>query len=220
MRKMGVVFVVLIFMNNMSVSAPLKGIVKYEGKPIVEQVQVTTDSAVCGKTLEKHRLDRAGNGGVVSAIVWVEGVKGKPVTSLTIDQKDCRFVPYISAIHKGGTITITSTDPVLHNAHGFWMDTNSTAFNVAVPIPGMSTSVKVEKTGIIKIRCDAGHTWMEAYVRVFESEPFSITNEKGEFLLEAPPGKVILHAWHPLIGEVTKEVDTSRGPIEITFQTK
>lgn len=70
------------------------------------------------------------------------------------------------------------------------------------------------------MKCDAGHTWMSAYVVVTEHPYASVTDNRGSCTLDdVPPGKYTLGAWHETLGEQTREIEVSAGDtVAVTFK--
>jgi hypothetical protein len=60
---------------------------------------------------------------------------------------------------------------------------------------------------------------MSAYILVTDHPYAATTDEKGTFTLgEIPAGKYTLKAWHETLGELTQEVEVSKGDtVEVTF---
>ena len=58
----------------------------------------------------------------------------------------------------------------------------------------------------IRIECDL-HTWMGAWVVVASHPFYTVTNERGAFILDnVPPGPYTLRVWQESLGTVTKEI--------------
>ena len=194
----------------------LKGRAIFEGTaPPVEKVEVKSDIPTCGSEKEVQKLVLGANRGVANAVVKIIGVQGTLETKKgTLDQVNCEFIPHVQVLPVESTLILTSSDPVLHNSHGFYED-GSTAFNIAVPIMGMEVSQKLTQEGIIKLRCDAGHAWMSAYV-VVTAEPFyALTDADGNFTIEGiPPGDYEVEVWHEWLGKHREPVSVTEGGIE------
>jgi hypothetical protein len=77
---------------------------------------------------------------------------------------------------------------------------------------GMEVNQKLDRAGTIKFRCDAGHTWMSAYV-VVTDQPFSaVTDADGNFTIEnVPPGDYELEVWHEWLGSRREPVTVTAG---------
>lgn len=178
----------------------LKGAVHLEGAaPKPAKLSVTKDPAVCGKDKPSEFLILGKENGVKNAVVSLEGVpQGSPPAPATvvIDQKTCQYTPHVQAAPAGSTVELRNSDPVLHNVHGYRQG-GTTLFNLAMPVQNQRTKQTLKKAGLSWFRCDAGHTWMSAYVWTFDHPFFAVTNGSGEFAInDVPPGKYKLRVWH------------------------
>ena len=191
----------------------LSGRVIFEGTPpAVETVEVKSDVPTCGKTKEVRRVVLGEKQGVANAVVRILGTPGTPEPGKgTLDQINCEFIPHVQVLPAGSTLTLTSSDPVLHNSHAFYED-GSTAFNIAVPIQGMEVSQKLDKPGVIRLRCDAGHTWMSAYIAVVDNPFYALTDADGNFSIpNMPPQDYEIEVWHEWLGTQKKKVTVQEG---------
>ena len=200
----------------------IKGHVIFEGTPPApEKVEVKSDTPTCGTQKEIHKILLGEGQGVANAAVTIVGAMGElPVKDGSLDQVQCEFVPHVQAVPLGSTLKITSSDSVLHNSHGFYED-GSTAFNLAVPIVGMEAPFKTKKPGLIKLRCDAGHTWMSAYVMVTDTPYYAVTDVNGNFSIQGvPPGKYEIEVWQEWLGKHREPVEIKEGeqPVKITLK--
>jgi hypothetical protein len=161
------------------------------------------------------------NGGVKNAVLMIEKIeKGKkiPRKKSSLDNKDCLFNPHVQAMAKGNYLVIMNSDPILHNSHAY-LNKTKTLFNLAMPFQGQKIKKKMRKPGIINVACDAGHTWMSAYVIVVAHPYFAVTDENGAFEIpDIPPGKYQLKAWHEKLGTQILEVMVAEnGKIKVLF---
>ena len=197
----------------------VKGRVIFEGTaPAVEKVEVKSDMPTCGTSKEIRKILLGADQGVANAVVKIIGAKGaiEPKKG-SLDQVNCEFVPHVQALSVGSTLVITSSDPVLHNSHAFYED-GSTAFNIAVPIAGVEVPTKLEKSGVMKLRCDAGHTWMSAYVVVSDEPFYALTDKDGNFTIEGvPAGEYQAEIWQGWIGRVRETIQVKEGNAESTI---
>ena len=94
-----------------------------------------------------------------------------------------------------------------------------TIANLAMPIQGQVVKAPpslTAKPGMVSFKCDAGHTWMSAYVYVFDHPYFAVTDGEGKFTIkDVPAGKYELEVWHEPIGEKLAPV-TRTIPIDVT----
>ncbi|HUK66179.1 MAG TPA: hypothetical protein VLV17_05080 [Anaeromyxobacteraceae bacterium] len=195
----------------------IQGLVRLErAVPSREDLPVTKDKVACGEhVVDESLLVAAGR--LANVVVTVEGAKASPALHLTLDQKNCRFVPHVLVAPKGSTLEIVNSDPVLHNIHG-WMGIR-TRFNVPMPEPHERVPVVLDRSGTVEVRCDV-HAWMSAYVAVVEG-PAAVSGLDGTFAIdEIPAGTYTLRAWHERLGERTLEVTIpAKGAahVEITY---
>ncbi|HTL71491.1 MAG TPA: hypothetical protein VL404_09400 [Candidatus Eisenbacteria bacterium] len=225
MKTMKTGFLAVLFLAALVPAAraqgTLSGRVTFEGAaPAVETTDVKLDSAVCGEHKAVPKIILGEKGGVANAVVRILGLKGTAAPAKgDLDQVHCEFVPHVQALPTGSTLVITSSDSVLHNTHAF-NEAKGTVFNVAVPIPGAEVKRKLDKPGVLKLRCDAGHTWMSAYV-VVSDEPFAVTDANGNFTIEnLPAGRYEAEVWQEWLGKSTRTVEIKEGSNETAFVLK
>lgn len=199
----------------------LSGKVVFKGKPPAAKPLVSEkDSSVCGKTHHEYPTVEVGaSGELKDALVQVLGPRDtRPPGQVTLDQQKCMFVPGVLILPKGWTLQLTSSDPILHNTHAFW-ENGDTAFNLAVPIQGMVLKWKAEKPGRLKLRCDAGHTWMGGSIVITETPYAAVTKDDGAFSLKnVPAGTYTIEAWHPMLGGKTQKVTVAASTPPLVFE--
>ena len=181
----------------------VRGVVRLAGPaPRLAPFAVTQNHDVCGRAVANEEVVTGAGGALANGVGWIDGIaRGAPAPPrpLTLDQRGCRYVPHVQATTVGSPLTITSSDATLHNTHAFLG--RRTAFNLAVPIKGMRIQRTLGETGILDVKCDAGHTWMRGYVHVFEHPYFAVSGSDGRFeLREVPPGHHAVKAWHERFG--------------------
>lgn len=118
-----------------------------------------------------------------------------------IDQKNCEFLPYSTALHTGQQIVFKSSDPVGHNVRysGFV----NTAKNIALqPNGSLSDKLKPERLPM-PLNCDI-HPWMKGWIMVFDHPFFTVTGDDGSFEIQGvPAGEQHLVVWQEKVGFVT-----------------
>jgi hypothetical protein len=212
----------------------ITGTVRAEKAPRdLPAVKIAKDAAVCGKEAARDALVVAPDGGLANVVVSVKGLKPAappaPVSGAAVDQVGCRYTPHVQAVTVGTALAVLNNDAVLHNVHGTVEAGASplTVFNVAMPFKGGKAPQVLKRPGAIKLRCDAGHTWMNAYVHVFDHPYYAVTDGKGRFTIkDVPPGKYTVELWHepiadkqpPVVHTATVEVsDGKTAPLDATF---
>ena len=225
--------------------ATLSGVVTLKGEPpapIMEDLNKGKNSEFCvthpdtGKDGIRPRVKVTAKGGKLNgAIVFIEGVdKGKPwPAGAAVDFKTCDIFPKTFVTWKtpkgvkDGVLVITNQDTdILHNPHGYSVAgaNRKTLFNEPLPSKGSvadaTSSFKRFKAGKDEhffLQCDQ-HNYMEADARIVYNPYFAVTGEDGSFKIDGiPAGKYKVIAWHPYVGEVTKEIDV-KGEAKADFE--
>jgi hypothetical protein len=182
----------------------ITGNVKWTGPaPKIPKLPVTKNVDVCDPQLQKTRdlerleIDPDGNG-VANTVVFLRGVtRGKamdlPEARQTLDQRTCRYIPHILLVPQGGSLKIKSSDPVLHTVQMFGSATN----NIPFPFQNQFIPVALPRNGVVELKCNAGHVWMNANMLVVKHPYYAVTDEHGDFrLTDVPPGEYEIVAWH------------------------
>lgn len=190
----------------------ISGTVKWSGPlPHALDFPVTKDPAICDpdskKTVDLERLVVGSQGGVANTIVYLKNIySGKamalPEQRRHLDQKHCRYIPHILLVPQDATLQIQSSDATLHTVH---MEGAAT-FNLPFPFTNQITSRTMSTPGLVHIRCNGGHVWMNAEMMVVPHPYYAVTDESGQFeFTDVPPGTYQIVAWHEGWGREGKE---------------
>jgi plastocyanin len=198
---------------EVSNGSAIEGKVMYHGRVPMRTIIPTKNQDICGGMREDPEILVGAGGGVQDAVVYLEDIdQGKAWEKQTetpqIDNKNCRFKPYIQVI-QAGDFNIHNSDPILHNTHGFYG--RRTAFNLALPKKGQTIHEQLERPGEVRIECDA-HGWMLGWVYVAETPYYELTGDDGSFTMDkVPPGEYTLVATQNLLGDFNKKVTVKGG---------
>jgi hypothetical protein len=199
----------VISVNN---GGTISGTVKWSG-PVPHELDfpITKDPQICEqdgkKTTSLDRLIVGPEGGVANTIVYLRNISaGKalelPEQQRHLDQKHCRYVPHILLVPQGAPLAMQSSDATLHTIH---MD-GAASFNLPFPFPNQVTSRTMATPGLVNLRCNGGHVWMNAEMMVVSHPYYAVTDESGHFeLTDVPPGAYQVVAWHEGWGLAGKE---------------
>ncbi len=163
------------------------------------------------------------NGGLQDVFVWLSPKEGTdfkvlksalPSSSVTIDQKGCRFHPEYSILYKGGTLTVKNSDKGSHNFNyqGTFLDKNLDQS------AGQTDKIKdlPSDPQFISFKCDI-HAWMDGLLRIADHHAYALTGEDGSFdLNKVPTGDYTLNLRHASLDEA-KSIDvtvTKDGKVE------
>jgi plastocyanin len=121
----------------------------------------------------------------------IEASGAKPTQ---IEQIDREFVPYVTVIQTGTTVTFPNRDPILHHVYSF---SPAKSFEIKLYKGGSPSEVLFDKPGVVTLGCNI-HDWMIGYVLVVSTPHFGKTDATGVVhLRDLPPGSYEVRAWHP-----------------------
>jgi hypothetical protein len=188
---------------NVTNGGTITGTVKWSGpEPSGLDVPVNKDPQICDpeshKTVNMERMVVGSDGGVANTIVYIRNIsQGKamnlPMPRRSLDQKHCRYEPHILLVPQTAELTMKSSDAVLHTVH---MD-GAASFNVPFPFPERVIARNMNTPGLVNLRCNGGHVWMNAEMMVVSHPYYAVTDLNGRFeLTDVPPGEYEVVAWH------------------------
>jgi hypothetical protein len=181
----------------------ISGTVKWNGpRPRAEEFPVTKDPQICDpesqKKVDLERLIVGPQGGVANTVVFLKDIsRGKamdlPEPRRSLNQRHCRYEPHILLVPQNADLNMRSSDATLHTIH---MDGAAT-FNLPFPYTDKVISRTMENPGLVNLRCNGGHVWMNAEMMVVPHPYYAVTDESGNFeLTDVPPGEYQIVAWH------------------------
>lgn len=190
----------------------ITGKVTWSGpRPHIPSLTITKDAPICDpenqKTRDLERLVIGSEGGVANTVVFLKNVtRGKEFDlqqpKPMLDQTHCRYVPHILLVPEKATLQMRSSDATLHTIH---MDGAAT-YNLPFPFPNQVISRPMTTSGLVNLRCNGGHVWMNAEIFVAPNPYYAVTDEAGRFeLTDVPPGEYEIVAWHEGWGVVGQE---------------
>jgi hypothetical protein len=188
---------------TVSAGGTISGTVKWSG-PVPKSLDfpITKDPQICDpnskKTTDLERLIIGPESGVANTVVYLKNISSGKALELPeqlrhLDQRHCHYIPHILLVPANGTLDMMSSDATLHTIH---MDGAAT-YNLPFPFPNRVTSRSMATPGLVNLRCNGGHVWMNAEMFVVTHPYYAVTDESGRFeLTNVPPGTYQLVAWH------------------------
>ena len=181
----------------------IRGTVSWQGStPHLVPSEVNKDAQVCDPLGQKHkdleRLVISSNGGIANTVVFLRNItQGKamdlPVRRRSLNQKNCRYEPHLLLVPVQASLDVKSSDPLLHTVHM----TGSADYNLPFTSQGQEISRPMTRDGVVSLRCNAGHVWMNGEMIVAKHPYYSVTDEDGKFeMRDVPPGTYEIVAWH------------------------
>jgi plastocyanin len=134
---------------------------------------------------------------VADAVAWAEPTTAdatpRPLQA-SIKQLDREFVPTVTVVPVGSSISFPNEDPMLHHVYSF---SPARPFEIKLYKGTAAAPVLFDKPGVVAIGCNI-HDWMEAYVVVVPSRYFGLSAARGVVrLANLPADRWKLHVWHP-----------------------
>src|SRR5271166_6868259 len=165
----------------------ISGTIKWAGVvPRGLEMPIKKDSQVCDpegkKTADLERLIVGPQGGVANTVVYLRNIaSGKaldlPEQRRHLDQKHCRYIPHILLVPQDGTLSMMSSDKTLHTIH---ME-GAASFNLPFPFTERPITRNMATPGLVHLRCNGGHVWMNAEMMVVSHPYYAVTDESGHF---------------------------------------
>ena len=205
-----------------SSAGSIKGTVVLKGTtPELKKLAVTIDQYVCGKEKNPEELVVSPQGGIRSAVVWIEkppataAAEALPSTA-AMDQKECTFLPRVVIVPAGGKIDFLNSDRLLHNLHA--TPNANPPFNRTQP-KGRTITISFSHPEIIRVTCDL-HSWMRGWVVVADHPFYALTDGGGAFELRGlPAGRYTLKVWQERLGTTSKDVVVGdQEPTAVTLE--
>jgi plastocyanin len=136
--------------------------------------------------------------------------------TIEIDQKNCKFVPHVSAMHSKQKLTFKSSDSVNHNVR-YSAFSNQPFNQILAPYAKTMPLTLVPERRPLPLACDI-HPWMKGFLMVFNHPFFVVTGADGTFEIKGiPAGKHKFVAWQESAGYITagaaagQEVEVKAG---------
>jgi len=151
-------------------------------------------------------------------MLWPDKGKGKKRTpkARVIEQREKTFLPHITAVPVGSTISFPNFDGLYHNVFSL---SKTKTFDLGRYAVGRSKSVRFDRPGIVRVFCDI-HSHMSAFILVFAHRYFSLTDTDGTYRLDnVPPGTYTVVAWNESAPLESRRVvvPDAGGEVEVNF---
>src|SRR5215471_16968454 len=114
---------------------------------------------VMAATLEARVANTAG-APIADAVVYAvpaaggSDIRGKKVVA--VEQVDREFVPYVTVVQTGTTMTFPNRDPILHHVYSF---STAKSFEIKLYTGKSPSEIRFDKPGVVTLGCNI-HDWM------------------------------------------------------------
>jgi plastocyanin len=231
MRGIKVSLVVLplaaLLVSPVARAADIIGTITLKGTPPPEvpytPLMENPDCAAMHKTTPTTHFYVVGpKGELADVVVSLKGVIGKSTgpsqPPVVLDQKGCLYTPPILAVQTGQKLLVRNSDNCIHNVHSVPKMAGNEEHNDA-QMPGAAnlTYTFAKPEMFITFKCDV-HPWMFAWVSVFDSPYFAVTDKNGKFVIKnVPPGKYTVEANHRKLGAQAEDVEVKDSDVTVNF---
>jgi plastocyanin len=148
-------------------------------------------------SIEVHVRDAAGKpvaDAAVYAVPAAGGVDARGKKLAVVEQADREFVPIVTVVQTGTTVTFPNRDPILHHVYSF---SPPKSFEIKLYSGKSPVEVLFDKPGVVTLGCNI-HDWMIGYILVVSTPWFGKSDGDGAARLrDLPSGAYELRAWHP-----------------------
>jgi plastocyanin len=137
----------------------------------------------------------------------------KPATAV-IDQVNKRFVPHVSVVRTGTSVTFPNSDNIRHQVYSF---SPTKTFSMKLYAGSPHVDVVFDKPGLVVLGCNI-HDTMVAFLGVVDSPYFGKVSGVEGITLDLPPGQYRMRVWHPNLSAVMQappEVTVTERPLAI-----
>ena len=114
--------------------------------------------------------------------------------TVTIEQRDREFVPFVTILQVGTKVSFPNHDPILHHVYSF---SPAKSFEIKLYTGRSPGEVRFDKPGVVTLGCNI-HDWMIAYLFVVSTPYYARSDDHGMARLrDLPAGAYELRIWHP-----------------------
>jgi plastocyanin len=166
-------------------------------------------------------------GGLGDVVITVSGssravnVSAEPAL---IDQKNCEYLPTVTAIQAGESIAVRNSDLTYHNVRlirhqSGTLDKGDNLENIAQAGKGDEWVREMREPGLYRLECDI-HRWMRCWIYVYDGIHKAVTSIGGEYTIDRalPDGEYTVSAWHPRFKKgLSKTVQVVNGTAQVDF---
>jgi hypothetical protein len=228
MKKISLILIITALASAFAApAADIIGTVTLNGTPPPEVPYTPLmNDATCGAMYTKppttHFYAVGPNHELADVVVSLKDVTGKSTGAsqppVTLDQKGCLYVPQILAIQTGQKLVVKNSDSCIHNVHCVPAVSGNPESNQVQMPGGPDLDYTYSKPELfMKFKCDV-HPWMFAWVSVFDSPYYGLSDKDGKFIIKnVPPGKYTVEADHRKLGTSTKEVVVKDSDVTVSF---
>jgi plastocyanin len=167
-------------------------------------------------------LTAASGASAQDALVILDPLNAAPPPSsdtASIDQLDKHFVPRVSVLRTGTTVSFPNSDHIRHQVYSF---SAAKVFTLKLYAGSPSAPITFDKPGLVVLGCNI-HDRMLAFVGVVDTPYFAKADASGSAVVNVPAGRYRLRVWHPALSatvpaqEITVEKTALAIPLNVNI---
>jgi len=151
-----------------------------------------------------------------NAVVYLEDAPIAPTAKMTatVSNHMMNYIPYVSVVPAGGSVTFRNDDPFPHNV----FSPDHEKFDMGMLGQGEARARAFKNAGEYSLLCNV-HPGMLGYVVVTPSSYYAKANVQGHYVIkDVPPGTYKITAWAPRQKPETQTVTVKEGDTPISFE--
>lgn len=131
-----------------------------------------------------------------------------------IDQIHKRFVPHITVIRTGTSVTFPNSDRIRHQVYSF---SPAKVFSMKLYAGSPKKAVVFDKPGLVVLGCNI-HDTMLAFVLVVNTPYFAKVPASGSASFDLPPGHYSMRVWDEALGAPVpaRPVVVAAAPLQLS----
>jgi plastocyanin len=148
----------------------------------------------------EFQLTDTHGGAVADAVVILDPLDADPPPShsnAVIDQVNKAFVPHVSVVRTGTSISFPNSDNIRHQVYSF---SPAKTFTIKLYAGSPKETIAVEKSGLIVLGCNI-HDSMVGFLAVVNTPYFGKSTPEGMLRIDAPNGRYRLRVWHERLAQ-------------------
>ena len=228
-KQMLVALFVLLAVPSLMFAGTVSGKVTYTGTPARQKPIDMSKEPSCAKQhatpVTTETVVTGPNNALDNVVVYVSSGAPDdgqvPAQAATYEQKGCQYIPHVLPMHVNQELKILNDDQTSHNIHP--LPKVNREWNKSQPPGTPPISEKYDKPEFIPVKCNV-HPWMHGYFAVLTTNHYDVSKDGGDFkLLNLPPGKYTITAWHESYGTQTADVTITGNEtkdVKFTFTAK
>lgn len=179
--------------------------------PPVDAGTVLRGKVTLPTTVPARKSASRGAPGYADLVIYVtEKSGGTPLAGRAkrkdVDLTGDQFEPRVLAVTLGSKVRFRNKDRVYHTLFSL---TSSGRTDVGSLAPGAKREVRFDRAGVSNLFCQL-HPAAAGFVVVCPNWFYTGTDAGGEYTLPPlPRGSYVVHAWHPLLGDIQRSVEVT-----------